>query len=610
MKRLDWTAGACIIAIGVYALPAIGADPQPYQVELKKTGNALLDQALSDSSSLITLRETAAVGPFALVARAQRDVTRFSAALDSFGYYQAKIQIRIASRPLEDPELIDLITRAPVNPPVRVGVNFETGPLFHLRKVDIEGEYPDYLRDKLGVTPGMPAVAADVLAGRDRMLSALRDESHALAKVEEPEAFLIPDALALDVVYKVQAGPKVELGQISFSGLDGVNEEFLRRRLLIAYGDPFNPAAIEAARRDLTKTGVFSSVSINTASELDAQGRLPVRVDVAERPRHATTIGAAYSTDVGGSLTSTWQHRNVLGNAEQLNLTAAVTQIGGNSTTGIGYKGIIGFVKPDFFVRDQSIQTNLSALKQSFDAYDQKSISLDGILTRKFWEHWSISGGLAFEQSQITQENETHNYTFLSVPLTLKFDNTDSLLDPTSGLRTALNITPFQPLAGAKTDVFGLAQATGSTYFDLLEPGRSILALRATLGDALGAGQFDLPPDKRFYAGGSATVRGYRFQSIGPLFANNKPMGGTTLAAATVEFRQRIFEDYGAVAFADIGQVGTGWNPFEGPFRLGLGAGLRYYTAFGPIRLDVALPVQKIPGSGSFEAYIGLGQAF
>jgi translocation and assembly module TamA len=166
-------------------------------------------------------------------------------------------------------------------------------------------------------------------------------------------------------------------------------------------------------------------------------------------------------------------------------------------------------------------------------------------------------------------------------------------------------------LAGDNVSTFALVQASGSTYFDLSEPGRSILALRAILGDAVGAAnQFELPPDKRFYAGGSATVRGYKYQSIGPQFPDNKPQGGTTLAAGTVEFRQRILEDYGAVAFADIGQVDTSNNPFSGQWRLGVGAGLRYYTSFGPIRLDLALPVNKMPGSGSFEAYIGLGQAF
>jgi len=482
--------------------------------------------------------------------------------------------------------------------------------LFHLRKVEIEGEVPDQARDKLGVSPGAPALAAEVLAGRERLLGALRDDGHALAKVEEPDALLVPEAEALDILYKVDAGPKVELGQISLEGLERVNESFVRRRLLIAYGDLFNPGAIESARRDLAQTGVFSSVRITAAEALDGQGRLPLRISLAERPRHATSLGGAYSTDLGGSVSLTWQHRNLLGNAEQLNLALAVTQIGGNSTTGIGYKGSLGFVKPDFLQRDQLFQATIGAIKQSLIAYDQRAYTFELSLQRKFWEHWSYSVGLAGEQSQITQQGVTHDYTLLSLPMTVKYDTSNSLLDPTAGLRATLSLTPFQPLAGNKTSTFGLVQLSGSGYFDLGEPGRSVLALRGVLGDVLGAGQFDLPPDKRFYAGGSATVRGYKFQSIGPRFPNNDPQGGTTLAAGTVEFRQRVLESYGAVAFADVGQVNASGDPFSGTWRLGVGAGLRYYTSFGPLRLDVALPVNKQPGSGSFEAYLGLGQAF
>jgi translocation and assembly module TamA len=137
-----------------------------------------------------------------------------------------------------------------------------------------------------------------------------------------------------------------------------------------------------------------------------------------------------------------------------------------------------------------------------------------------------------------------------------------------------------------------------------------VLALRALIGSVQGAGQFELPPDQRFYGGGSATVRGFKYQSIGPLFPNNDPIGGTAIDAGTVEFRQRLFGDFGAVAFVDAGQVSAQNTPFSGTLRVGLGAGVRYYTPIGPVRLDVAVPANKPPGGDRFEIYLGLGQAF
>ena len=129
-------------------------------------------------------------------------------------------------------------------------------------------------------------------------------------------------------------------------------------------------------------------------------------------------------------------------------------------------------------------------------------------------------------------------------------------------------------------------------------------------GTAEGASQFELPPDQRFYAGGSGTVRGYRYQSIGPLFADGNPQGGTSIVAGSVEFRQRILSDYGFAAFLDGGQASANGSPFVGGLKLGAGIGARYYTSFGPIRLDVAIPLTRIPNGGTFEVYIGIGQAF
>ena len=236
------------------------ADPQPYAVTIEKTGNGPLDQALHDSSTLVSLRESAPVAPFALVARAQQDVGRFETALHSFGFYKGRVDLKIAGRPLDDPNLPDFLDRAPADPPVPVTVTVDPGPLFHLRKVAVEGAVPDAARAKLELKPGAPAVASDVLAARERLLNAMRDEGYALAQVDKPVAILEPAADALDVTFKATSGPRVDLGAISVAGLEGVNRSFVRRRLLVHPGEQFSPEALEKARQDLAATGVFSSV--------------------------------------------------------------------------------------------------------------------------------------------------------------------------------------------------------------------------------------------------------------------------------------------------------------------------------------------------------------
>lgn len=597
-----------VVLLGCRA-EVFAADPQPYEIGIVPTGQTELDQALRDSSTLSALREQAPVGPFGLLARAREDLERFQTALRSFGYYEASVLMLVDGLPLDDPDLPDVLAGHPPRP-VKIAVSVRPGPLYHLRRIDILGHISASARSRLDLRVGAPALAPKVLAAREHLLEALQDEGHALAKVYEPDAVLDRPAHALDVNFRVDAGPKVTLGAISLNGLEQVEEPFVRRRLTLSTGQPFDPRVIESAREDLFSLSVFSSVRATPAEQLDAQGRLPVSFEFKERKPHSVSANAAYSTDLGGSLSGTWRHYNLLGQAERLSLTAGVSQLGGSSTTGIGYSLAANFLKPDFLLRDQALQADLGALKQSLISYDEKSIFGSLQLTRKFLDYWNYAFGLSGEQAQITQEGVTRDYTLLGLPLTLKYDSSDSLLEPTRGLRATIAATPMQPLAGNSTSPFVILQASGSAYLDVGEPGRSVLALRGLVGDVEGAGQFDLPPNKRFYAGGSATVRGYKFQSIGPQFRKDRPMGGTNIASATVEFRQRILDDYGAVAFVDAGQVNASGSPFSGTWRFGAGLGARYYTSFGPIRLDVAMPLNKLPGGSAFELYIGVGQAF
>ena len=186
---------------------ALGADPQPYAVTLKPTGNAALDQALHDSSQLEALREKAPVGPFALVTRAREDADRFQTALNSFGYYAAKVTVTVAGKPLDQADLPDLLQQAPADPPVPVVATFDPGPLFHLGRVTIEGDVPPAAREQLGLAPGAPAVAADVLAAQQRLLTAIREAGHPLAKVDLPPVTCARPRTCWTCTFVVTEGP-------------------------------------------------------------------------------------------------------------------------------------------------------------------------------------------------------------------------------------------------------------------------------------------------------------------------------------------------------------------------------------------------------------------
>jgi translocation and assembly module TamA len=621
--------------------PAVrAADPQPYTVRIESTGLGALDDALKASSQLESLRTSAPAGPFALIGRAGADYERLRTVLESFGYYESRLSITIADRALDDSGLPGALEALPAGSHVPVQIKVETGPLYHLGRISIDGEVSAKARAAFALESGAPAVAANVLAAGQRLLDALEDEGHAYARVDDPIAYQNAQDRVLDVSFKATAGPVYRLGAISFQGLKRIHEPFLQKRLKLHPGDLYSPSRIERARADLLALGTFSGISVRLPKESDVQGdTLPVIFDVQERKRHAVSLTAAYSSDLGGSGGATWTDRNVFGNAEQLNLSASIINWGGSDTTGLGYELGAQLNKPDFLRPDQSVQFSLNALKQNLIAYDQTAQIGAVTVSRKLTQQWSIGLGLSLEQERIFQQaadqykGANFYYTLIALPLTAKYDSTalpNPLSDPLHGIRLTLSLAPTESL-GHPSSTFVIFQASASTYLDLSRfdwtaPGRSVIALRGLFAEAYGAGQFGLPPDQRFYAGGSATIRGYQYQSVGPIFPGPPPpkppavpppppsppvpTGGTDLVAAGIEFRQRMWTNFGSAVFVDAGKVTDHPHPLNGRPSVGYGAGLRYYTPIGPIRLDIGLPVRRLRDGDALEIYVGLGQAF
>ncbi len=598
-----------LLVAGVGAARA--ADPQPYKVAIQGTGFGDMDGVLRSSSQLASLQDKVPVPPFALVQRAQSDVARFQTALDSFGYYLNGVTIKIAGHELSDPELPEILDAAPGNPPVTVDVAIDKGPLFHIGSIAFGGTVPAADRDAVRIRSGDPAIANAVLDAQAQLLAALQEDGYALATVEAPIAFADNEQHTVNLTYQVITGPRVALGRIVFSGLKDVHEDFVRKVLTVKPGDRYRPSRIEEARQAVAGLGVFSGVTVHAATKLDDDGRIALTFDVQERPQHAVTLTGTYSTDLGISLGATWSHRNLFGNAEQLNLSAAGTGLG-TSTSGLGYNLGAQFIKPQFGRPDQVLEFDILGVRQQLDAYDQTAESVAVYLRRKFSPLWSGGVGAMLQYDQVAQEKTNRLYQLIALPLTVNYNSTglsDLLRDPVSGGRASVAVTPTQSF-GANNLTFLVLQASGSAYFDLGEPGRSVLALRALAGSIMGGSNLELPPDQRLYAGGSATVRGFAYQSIGPQFADQKPVGAKSVDAATIEFRQRILEDYGVAAFVDAGQASAAGTPFSGAVRVGAGIGARYYTPLGAVRGDIAVPLNRVPGGDAFELYIGLGQAF
>ena len=264
--------GSVTVSVTAPCSVAHAADPQPYRVEIASVGNSDMDSTLKSTSDLQSLRGTAPVSPFGLIARGRSDVDRLKTALESYGYYQGSVAIKINGLMVNNPGLGDALTALPSGKDAQVQISFALGPLYHLGRVDVDGDLPEAIRGALGLVTGQPAVASAVLEGGARMLTALQEKGYAFATVDPPVAYESADAPVLDLRFNAVMGPKVNIGELHIEGLKRVHESLLRERLLLHTGQPYSSSAVERARRDLLSLGVFSQVSLSLGTAVDESG--------------------------------------------------------------------------------------------------------------------------------------------------------------------------------------------------------------------------------------------------------------------------------------------------------------------------------------------------
>ena len=587
--------------------PAAHAGDVRYQVSFVPSGDKKLDALLGQTSQLVALNQKKPVAPFALIGRAEADKAQFLIVLHSLGYDAGGVDVTIDGLAPTDPDVLAAIDQQPRGVAARLVVTAHKGPRFLLGKVSFPG-LPPGLRLTGMPRSGEAALAAPILAAAPALTTALHNGGYAFASVGQPQAVAELKTHRLDVTYRVIPGVRVRIGAVSFSGLTRTSPDFLRAHIALKPGQPYSETALDNARDSLLSLGVFSSVS-PVPEAAATNGEVPVMFRVTPQKRHAVTLSIAYATDQGFTLGTSWEDRDVFGHAESLTLTASGTGIGGTGSTSPGYDVKADFAKPDDLLHGQTLNLTVEALQQDLTAYNRQALLAGASLTRPLGTHLSLTYGPGLTDERVTQQGINRDYLLLQLPATLAYTTVDSVLEPTKGGSASLSLTPTEPLTGA-SHPFLIIQAQGAMYLRVEPDARGIVAVHGQAGSIQGATQFEVPADQRFYAGGSGSVRGYTYQTIGPLFPDDTPEGGLAVDTVNLEFRQRIGKSYGIVPFVDAGQVSAGSAPFQGNLRVGAGLGLRYYTSIGPIRADIAFPLTRVAGSGGFALYVGLGESF
>lgn len=566
-----------------------------YRVTLEGVSNDKLRLFLRANSNLLAQADRPPLSRMALEQRVRDDKERLVEALKSEGYYASFVQSRI-----------DFRTK-----PVAITLDIETGPLFLLGSFAIAyAEQAEALEPEVRqaveaavLAAGAPARAADILAREDRILNALRQLGYPLATIRERRYAINLEDKTMVVRLELAPGYFWRFGEITIEGLRDVQSGYVLRKAPWTRGMRFDASKLPAYRQTLEGTGLFRSVQVRPApASAGVGGELPVRVAVIERKPRTVGVGFRYSTNEGPGGRVFWQHRNFMHRARTLDLS-----ISGNP---IRQAFESSYRQPEFVRSDQALFARLALTHESSDAFNERSLRNTIGLERRLKPTLLVSAAAEFEISRIEDEAGPSTIRLLSFPLASNYDTSDDLLNPSRGVRWRLQVAPSTGHNhGAIT--FLTIESSASGYFSMLAKPKTILALRARLGAITGANVDDVPANHRFYAGGGGSLRAYGYRDAGPLDAQGDPVGGRAVTEVGAELRIRAGKQFGVVPFLEGGNVYRKSVPSFSRFLWGAGLGLRYFTAIGPLRLDVAVPLDRRRGvDAPVQFYVSIGQAF
>lgn len=587
-----------MLFLGILAFPFLTA----YDTHFEGVTDQTLLDLIRSTSQIEKLKDKPPATAIGLRRRVEDDLPNIAQVLHSHAYYNAKIDFEI--------------TRENV-----VWIKIETGPVYpfaDFRLIYIEDgkettEPCEISLKTLGIEIGTPATPEKILDAQDTLLDKLNLAGYAFSEVSKREVLVDQTTHRVTVVLKINKGPLTYFGPVKVSGLDRVRQSFFDNKLRWQRGMRYNPARIEKTQEAIELSGLFRSVNITHGEDPKTAEDLPIKIEVVENKQRTVGLGLNYTTVLGPGLLGEWEDRNISGEGEKLSIRADIWET--------LQEGRISYRLPDFRGHDQNLIWLAEYTHEKIEAFTERAFSLSAIIERKINEHLRGSYGLMYKLLRSKDSNNNRTFDLIKVPLQLRWSTADSLLNPTKGYIVDFKTIPSLQVLSPQF-VYTINNLTASAYYSLTKNDRCIFAAKLQLGSIIGASKHDIPPPERFYAGSENTLRGYKYLTVSPLDHDRKPIGGRSLLIYTLELRFRIGESLGLVPFYEIGNVyATAYPKFSYPQLQTVGLGLSYYTPVGPLRCDVAIPLNRRRHyvghsrhrhylDGPFQVYFNIGQSF
>jgi translocation and assembly module TamA len=576
---------------------AVAAEPK---AEIRGDVDAELRRRLEQAVGQV---DEAPANRFEARRRARSAMEAAQALLRSEGYYQPTLQDDVEGE--EKP--VAVVTVMP-------GRRFELSET----KVNWVAPVPDPAAQSaatadIGLKPGDPGRAADILDAEGRIVANLTREGYADAKAEPRRVVVDHAAFTVQPNFNIASGELVRLDGVLVRTRGPTNPDWVANLAPWKAGDRYDPEDVAELERRLLDTGVYDGVNVSLASvdQVTPEGLRPVVVGLSDRPRSLLEAGATYSTAEGVGVDVFRTRYNRFGRAATLKYGLRFASI--DSRLG----GEVSF--PHWRKAGRTLKLSSYLVNEQTDAYDRSALTVNADLSQRIGKTSFFTYGLGVDAGRYT-ENRFDPIT--QAPITFDrdlailtgrgiafMDRSNDPLDPTRGYRLYVSAQPTA-VTGEDTVLFLKTEAQATAYLPLQDGAKTVLAGRARIGSIVGGEELTVPSDRLFYSGGGGSVRGYSYQSINPRLPDNTPRGGLSLFETSIEVRRDIGQKFQAVGFVDAGAIGFQETPNLTNMRYGAGVGVRYKLPFGPVRADIAVPLNKREGDAAFQLYISIGQAF
>lgn len=514
------------------------------------------------------------------------------------GYYRVKISPEI----VEEDETVVIILYITEGPPVTIkDITFE------IRDGEA-AEWEERFRRIIPLQKGKIFRVKDYEQAKTAILEYLANSGYPRAKLfgrvlirekENSAAIHLP----------VELGPFTRFGKIQVMGNKNISLSNIMREVTFAEGETFSMSKVFQTQSRINGLGFFRSVVVSPVDLQEGSGPVDIHILVQERKPRTIEVGVGYGTEDQLRLRVSGIYRNIFGGSRELRLSIGLSALSEEEA--------LTFSQPYFPDPSSTSRWTLFRRLDEFPSFNVTNISSEFRIDRGISSALSATVAYRLESSSIgglseAAQKDQEKVYFLSYFQTgLKWNTTDSPLDPTRGELASFFVEPSLKVLGSEVS-YVKATAEYKRYYHLLA--RPVLAGRILMGtiQPFGLNQRRVPIMKRFFSGGTLSVRGYDYQQLGPRSENQEPIGGNSLIEGNVELRFPLIGKLWGVTFLDFGNVFLSSMEFDfGSLSYSVGAGIRYKTIIGPLRLDfgyILNPQKEI--TTPYRFHLSIGQAF